>query len=305
MKVVVTGATGTIGQALVRALRERGDEVAILSRNPAKSTQTLGGEIDAHTWEKPEAEPPPASAFAGADAVVHLAGEPVDQRWSDDAKARIRDSRELGTRNLVAGMKAAGTRLKTFVSSSASGYYGPRGNEEVDESGPPADDFLADVVVRWEREARAAEEIGVRVVMLRTGIVLSREGGALGRMLAPFKAGVGGPIAGGKQYMPWIHLDDVVGAYLFALDDDSASGPINLSAPEPVTNKEFSKTLGKVLKRPAFAPVPALAIKTLYGEMSTIVTNGVRMVPAELERLGYPFRHPDLREALADATGKA
>jgi uncharacterized protein (TIGR01777 family) len=235
---------------------------------------------------------------------VHLAGEPVDQRWNDDAKDRIRGSREHGTRNLVAGMKSAGPRLKTLASASASGYYGPRGDERVDESGPPGDDFLADVVVRWEREAQAAEQLGVRVAILRTGIVLSPEGGALGRMLTPFKLGVGGPIAGGKQYMPWIHQDDVVGAYLFVLDHDDASGPLNLAAPEPVTNKEFSRTLGKVLKRPAFAPVPAAAIKTMYGEMSTIVVNGVRMVPSRLEQLGYDFRHPDLRPALAAATGK-
>jgi uncharacterized protein len=173
----------------------------------------------------------------------------------------------------------------------------------VTEDDPAGDDFLADVVVRWEREAAKAEEHGIRVAMLRTGIVLSEEGGALGRMLTPFKLGVGGPIAGGKQYMPWIHADDVVGAYLFALDHEEASGPVNLSAPEPVTNKEFSKALGKTLHRPAFAPVPALAIKTLYGEMSTIVTGGVRMVPARLQELGYEFRHPQLREALEAAVG--
>ncbi len=305
MKVVLTGATGTIGQALINALRDRGDDVAVLSRNPARSSQTLGGEIDAHTWAEPESEAPPTSAFAGADAVVHLAGEPVDQRWNDDAKQRIRNSRELGTRNLVAGMRSAGTRLKTLLSASASGYYGPRGDERVDEAGDPGDDFLADVVVRWEREAAKAEEVGLRVATMRTGIVLSPRGGALGRMLTPFKLGVGGPIAGGEQYMPWIHVDDVVGAYLFVLDNEAASGPINLAAPDPVTNKEFSKELGKVLKRPAFAPVPALAIKTLYGEMSTIVVNGVRMVPARLDELGYDFRHPELREALASATGKA
>jgi hypothetical protein len=303
VKVLVTGATGTIGQALIRELRERGDDVAVLSRNPEKAREALG--VEAHEWAAPESDPAPAGAFGGVDAVVHLAGEPVDQRWSDDAKQRIRDSRELGTRNLVAGMKQAGAQLKTLVCSSASGYYGPRGDERVDESEPAGDDFLADVVTRWEREARAAEDLGLRVAMLRTGIVLSPEGGALGRMMTPFKLGVGGPIAGGGQYMPWIHVDDVVGAYVFALDDDGASGPINLSAPEPVTNKEFSRELGKVLRRPAFAPVPALAIKTLYGEMSTIVVNGVRMVPARLEELGYTFRHPELREALAAATGKA
>ena len=301
MKVVVTGATGTIGQALVAALQQRGDDVVVLSRNPARSSQKLGGHVAAHTWSDPVNEPAPAGAFTGADAVVHLAGEPVDQRWSDESKRRIRDSRELGTRNLVAGMKSAGTQLQTLVSASASGYYGPRGNEPVDESEPAGDDFLADVVVRWEREAEAAEEIGLRVAMLRTGVVLSPEGGALGRMLTPFKLGVGGPIAGGDQYMPWVHVDDVVGAYLFALDTEAATGPINVSAPEPATNKEFSKALGKTLKRPAFAPVPGFALKLLYGEMATIVTGGVRMVPARLEELGYEFRRPDLRDALAAA----
>ena len=303
MKVAVTGATGTIGRALVRALLDRGDQVAVLSRNPDKAREALGSDVDAHEWAEPESQPAPAAALADADAVVHLAGEPVDQRWSDEAKEKIRESRELGTRNLVEGLKSAGPRLRTLVSASASGYYGPRGDEKVDESAPPGDDFLAGVVAGWEREAGAAQEHGVRVAAMRTGIVLSGEGGALGRMLTPFKLGVGGPIAGGKQYMPWVHSDDVVGAYLFALDHDEASGPVNLSAPEPVTNKEFSKALGKTLHRPAFAPVPALAIKTLYGEMAMIVTGGVRMVPKRLENLGYDFKHPDLREALEQAVG--
>jgi uncharacterized protein len=303
LKVAVTGATGTIGRALVRALVDRADDVVILSRNPRKAREALGQEVEAHEWADPEAAPAPTEAFSGVDAVVHLAGEPVDQRWSGDAKRRIRDSRVLGTRNLVAGIRTAGPRLTTLVSASASGYYGPRGDERVTEGVSPGDDFLAGVVVGWEREARAAEDDGLRVAMLRTGIVLSPQGGALGRMLTPFKLGVGGPIAGGRQYMPWVHEDDVVGAYLFALDNDGATGPINLSAPEPVTNKEFSKALGQTLHRPAFAPVPGLAVKLLFGEMSTIVTGGVRMVPAKLEDLGYEFRRPDLREALAAAAG--
>ena len=201
-------------------------------------------------------------------------------------------------------MKVAGAQLKALTAGWGEGSDGAPGGARVDESGAAGDDFLADVVVRWEREAeRASSELGVRTAMMRTGIVLSPEGGALGRMLTPFKLGVGGPIAGGKQYMPWIHVDDVVGAYLFVLDNDSASGPINLAAPEPVTNKEFSRALGKTLHRPAFAPVPAAAIKTLYGEMSTIVVNGVRMVPKRLEELGYEFQHPELGGALSAAVG--
>jgi uncharacterized protein (TIGR01777 family) len=301
LKVAVTGATGTIGRALVGALRDRGDQVAVLSRNPGRASEALGTDVDAYAWREPESQPAPADALSDADAVIHLAGEPVDQRWNDEAKKKIRESRELGTRNLVEGMKAAGPRLRTLISASASGYYGPRGDELVTEDAGPGDDFLADVVVRWEREASAAAEHGIRVALMRTGIVLSEDGGALGRMLTPFKLGVGGPIAGGRQYMPWIHEDDVVGAYLFALGNEDVSGPINLSAPEPVTNKEFSKALAKTLHRPAFAPVPALAIKTLYGEMATIVTGGVRMVPARLQELGYEFRHPRLGEALEAA----
>jgi uncharacterized protein (TIGR01777 family) len=301
LKVAVTGATGTIGKALVRALRDRGDEVVVLSRDPDRAREALGGDVEAHAWADPESQPAPAEALATVDAVVHLAGERVDQRWSDDAKRRIRDSRVLGTRNLVAGMRDAGARLQTLVSASASGYYGPRGDEPVSEQEPPGHDFLAEVVTGWEREARAAEELGVRVALMRTGVVLSPDGGALARMLTPFKLGVGGPIAGGRQYMPWIHADDVVGAYLFALDNEAASGPVNLSAPEPATNRDFSKALGRTLHRPAFAPVPGFAVGLLFGEMATIVVTGVRMVPQRLEELGYSFRQPDLQAALADA----
>jgi uncharacterized protein (TIGR01777 family) len=303
LKVAVTGASGTIGQALVAALKGRGDQVVVLTRNPASAREKLGADIEAIEWSDPTSAPAPDDAFEGVDAVVHLAGEPVDQRWSGDAKRRIESSRTDGTRNLVAGMKRAGAQLKTLVSASASGYYGPRGDEKVTESDEPGDDFLSRVVVGWEREAQKAEELGVRVAMLRTGIVLSPEGGALGKMVTPFKLGVGGPIGGGEQFMPWIHVDDVVGAYLFALDNDSVSGPVNLSAPEPVSNREFSKHLGKVLHRPSFAPVPSFAIKTLYGEMSTIVLNGVRMVPAALLAAGYAFAYPELAAALRDVVG--
>ncbi len=236
--------------------------------------------------------------------MVHLIGEPVDQRWSDDAKREIRDSRVLSTRNLVAALRDLDDRPAALVSQSASGWYGPRGDERVDESEPAAGDFLAQVCVEWEAEARAAEELGMRVALTRTGVVLSESGGALAKMLPPFKLGVGGPVAGGDQYMPWIHTDDVVGAWLFCLDHETASGPLNFSAPEPVTNKELSKTLGKVLGRPAIAPVPAFAIKALYGEMSSIVTTGVRAVPKALQDLGYDFKRADVEAALRSATGK-
>ena len=306
MKVTVTGATGTLGRAVVEALRDRGDEVTALSRDAAGARQKLGEGVQALEWKAPKSEAPPAEALAGQDAVVHLLGEPVAQRWNERAKNEIRDSRVLATRNLVAAMRDLGeaARPSVLVSQSATGWYGPRGDERVEESEPAAGDFLARVCVEWEAEAQEAEELGLRVALTRTGVVLSEDGGALEKMLPPFKLGVGGPVAGGDQYVPWVHTDDIVGALLFCLDTEAASGPLNLTAPEPATNSELSKALGRVLHRPAFAPVPGLAVKALYGEMASIVTTGVRAVPARLQELGYEFRQPDLERALRAATGR-
>jgi uncharacterized protein len=302
MRVAVTGATGVIGSALVEALRERGDEPVALSRNAERAKEKLG--VDAYEWTAPKAETAPLDALRGSDAVVNLLGETIAQRWSEDTKREIRDSRVLTTRNLVAALRELpeGERPRVLVSQSASGWYGARGEERLDEAEPAGADFLAQVTVDWEAEADRAEELGVRVVLPRTGVVLSESGGALEKMLPFFKLGIGGPVAGGRQYVPWVHLDDVVGGFLFALDNDALRGPVNLTAPEPVTNKELSRTLGRVLHRPAFAPVPALAVKTLYGEMASIVTTGARAVPARLLELGYEFRRPDLEEALREAT---
>jgi uncharacterized protein len=302
VRVAVTGATGTIGSALVSELRERGDEVTALSRDPERASASLG--VPAERWGDPSHERPPAAALSGHDAVVHLIGETIAQRWSDAAKREIRESRVLGTRNLVAGLRALpeSERPRVLVSQSGAGFYGARGDERLDEGAPAGDDFVAQMVVDWEAEANAAAELGLRVATTRTGPVLS-EGGALGKMLPFFKLGLGGPVAGGRQYFPWVHLDDVVGAQLFALETDAAGGPLNVTAPEPVTNKEFSSALGRVLHRPAFAPVPGLALKALYGEMAMIVTTGQRAVPARLTELGYAFRRPELEDALREATG--
>jgi uncharacterized protein (TIGR01777 family) len=295
-KIAVTGATGRIGTRLVKTLIERGDDVCVLSRNPERASERLG--VEAFAWE-PKGDGAPAEALAGRDAVIHLAGEDVGQRWSDDVKTEIAASREKGTRNLITGIFAATPRPPVLIGASASGYYGPRGDELVDESGAPGSDWLAEVCVRWEQQTDAAA-LGARVVKVRTGIVLDAGGGALAKMLPPFKAGLGGSIGTGKQYMPWIHLDDLVGIYLAALDNATFSGAINASAPGPVTNKEFGKALGKALHRPAMAPVPAFVIKGMYGAMSQIVLTGVRMIPGRAGELGYEFRHPDLDEALAD-----
>jgi uncharacterized protein len=298
MRVVVTGATGMIGRALVRALRERDDDVAVLSRDSQRASRQLG--VKAFSWQ-PAHGPPPAEALEGREGVINLLGEPIAQRWTDSARQRIFASRELGTRNLVAGLRESGPRMRVLVSQSGVGWYGPHGDERLDESAPSGDDFEAQVVVAWEREAQRAEDLGLRVVRTRTGVVLSGSGGALEKMLPPFKLGVGGPVAGGRQYLSWVHLDDVVRAMLFCLDNKEASGPINLTAPEPVTNSELSKALGRVLHRPAFMPVPALAVKLLYGEMSSIVTTGKRAIPKRLTELGYEFEYTDVEAALRAA----
>jgi uncharacterized protein (TIGR01777 family) len=296
MRITLTGATGLIGGRLVAALQERGDEVTVLTRNPSK----VGAGVEAHAWD-PDAGPAPAAALDGRDAVIHLAGEKVDQRWSDDAKRRIHDSREQGTSRLVDGLRATTERPGTLVSASAVGYYGPHGDEPVPEDTPPGDDFLSRVCVTWEAEAGKAGELGVRVVHVRTGVVLDKGGGALSKMLPFFKLAVGGPVAGGRQYMPWIHSDDVVGIYLKALDDGRWSGAVNATAPEPVTNAAFSKALGRALHRPAFLPVPAFAIRVLYGEMAEIVVEGQNAVPQRTMELGYRHQHPDLHQALRSA----
>jgi uncharacterized protein len=302
MRVAVTGATGVIGRALVRELRARGDEPTALSRNARRAAEALG--VEAAEWKGPKDEPPPLDALRGRDAVVNLLGENIAQRWSDEAKREIRDSRIPPTRRLVAALAELpeAERPRTLISQSASGWYGARGDERLAESEPAGGDFLARMTVDWEAEAGKAEEQGVRVVTTRTGVVLAGSGGALEKMLPFFKLGIGGPVAGGRQYMPWVHLEDVVGAIVFCLGGDAARGPVNVTAPEPVTNKELSTTLGRVLRRPAFAPVPALAVKILYGEMASIVTTGQRAVPARLRELGYEFRRPDLEDALRDAT---
>jgi uncharacterized protein (TIGR01777 family) len=274
MRVTITGASGLIGSKLADALTQRGDEVIPVSlRKP--------GPIEL------------------GDVVVHLAGENVAQRWTDESRKRIEQSRVDGTRRVVTAINEAATKPQALISSSAVGYYGSRGDEKLDESTPPGDDFLARVCVKWEQEAQQAQ---TRVVRVRTGVVLDKSGGALGKMLLPFKLGVGGPVAGGDQYMPWIHLDDVVGIYLAAIDDARWTGPVNATAPEPVTNKEFSRALGRALHRPAVAPIPGFAIRTLYGDMAEIVTEGQRAVPKRTLELGYRFRYTDLDEALKKAT---
>jgi uncharacterized protein len=315
MRVTVTGATGLIGPQVVTALRARGDDVTVLSRDPQRARSRLEastrppaalnsfpGPIEAARWD-PVREPAPVAALAGRDAVVHLAGESVAQRWTVKAMRTIRESRVIGTRHLVQGLAALGEdeRPPVLIGGSAIGYYGAHGDEPIDEEAPCGVDFLAQTCNAWETETVAAERLGVRVVRVRTGVVLHRDGGALAKMLTPFKLGVGGPVAGGRQYISWIHPDDLVGIVLEAIDTNAWRGPVNATAPQPERNRDFSKALGRVLHRPSLLPVPGVALGLLYGEMAQIVTTGARVLPARALVLGYEFRYPRLEPALQAA----
>jgi len=311
MRITVTGATGLIGRALLAALAAQGAQVTVLTRDPERARATLGGDDEddgaaaplALPWQL-EAEPAPVEALSGRDAVVHLAGETVAQRWSERAKRAIRDSRVLGTSNLIAGLERADPRPGVLVCSSAVGYYGPHGEEPLDEDAPAGGDFLAQACAAWEQAAAGAVALGMRVVQLRTGVVLDAGGGALGKMLPAFRLGVGGPVASGRQYISWIHRDDVVGMTLAALADERWRGAVNATAPEPVCNRDFARALGRALGRPALLPVPALALRLLYGDMAEIVTTGARAMPAKALVLGYQFRQPQLEQALRAALGR-
>ena len=303
MRVVLTGATGMIGRALTRALSDGGDQVVALVRNESRGRELLGAGVDVRPWPDPAA-PVPEAAIAGADAVVNLVGEPLAQRWSEQTKTRIRDSRVLGTRSLVEALRMLPDeqRPRTLVSQSAVGYYGARDQQPVDEGAPAGSDFLAGVVAAWEQEALAGSS-SMRVAVTRTGVVLSTDGGALAKMLPFVRLGVGGPVGGGRQYLAWVHLTDAVEAIRFCLQHEPAQGPLNVTAPNAVTNAEFSRALGRALHRPAVLPVPAAALRLLYGEMAQTVLAGQNVIPARLSELGYVFRYPEIDPALHDLLG--
>lgn len=301
MKVVVTGGTGFIGRALVALLLAKDAEVAVLSRSvagrvPAGAQGVVwGGEADTG-WRK---------VLEGADAVVHLAGESIAaRRWSPEQKKRIRDSRVLGTRALVDALAQCRHRPRVLVSSSAVGYYGPRGDEEVDEADGPGRDFLSGVCVAWEQEAARAEKLGIRVVFLRNGLVLEKDGGALPRMLLPFRFFVGGPVGSGRQWMSWIHREDVVRLIHFVMERDEVEGPVNAVVPNPVTNRRFSRILGRVMGRPALFPVPAPVLRLAFGEMAeALLLTGQRVIPVRALEAGFRFQYPELEPALRAVLG--
>lgn len=295
LRALVTGATGFVGRRLV----ERLERPRILGRDLERARLQLGGDVDAFVWKDPHRERPPAAAFEGVDVVFHLAGEPVaGGRWTAERKEAIHESRRLGTRHLVEAMAAASPTPPVLVSSSAIGYYGDRGSRLLDETSANASDFLGTVCRDWEIEALKARAHGVRVACLRIGIVLGDGGGALDKMVLPFRLGVGGRLGSGRQWMSWIHLDDVVGLLLHAATDERLSGPVNATAPGPVSNREFTRTLGRVLGRPTLLPAPALGLRLALGEFSEVLLGGQRVRPRVAEETGYEFRHPALEGAL-------
>jgi hypothetical protein len=300
MKVVVAGGTGLIGRNLVRSLVTAGHHVTVLSRN---SRAYIEGATSLERWDG-RTHGPWAKVIDGSDAVINLAGESIGaKRWSTTRKDQIRDSRIGATRAIVDAISAAGSRPSVLVNASGAGYYGDVMQEEVTESHPPGNDFLARLCVEWEREARAAETLGTRVVLARSGVVLHRDALALKRLSLPFKLFVGGALGAGKQYFPWIHLDDEIGAIMFALGNDRIAGPMNAASPQPVTMKEFCAELGKVLHRPSWAPVPAALLRLVLGEMSNMVLTGQGIVPGKLLDAGFVFRYPDAGDALAAVFG--
>lgn len=299
MRVLVTGASGLIGTRLCEALLARGDEVVGLSRNPEQARLSRPG-VTWHAWE-PTLERPAAAAFEGVEGVVNLVGERIDQRWTDEAKTKIMETRRAGTHNLVGAIAGLEQRPRVLVSQSGVGHYGDRGDAVVTESDGPGESFDARVTVEWEKAAHEVEGAGVRLVIVRTGQVLDAGGGMLGELLTPFKLGVGGPLAGGSQYVAWIHAEDEVGILLWALDNDAVEGVVNAAAPNPATNREFSKALGRAVGRPAIAPIPGFVLDLKFGrEFGAVLRGGQRVIPQRTQDLGYEFRHPDLDEALAD-----
>jgi len=295
MKVLITGASGLIGTALQPRLRAKGHDALLASRSEPKDDSWI-------QWD-PENGFADPSKLEGIDAVVHLAGETVSGlRWTDEKKKAIRNSRVVGTRSVVDAISELETRPRVLVSASAIGFYGDRGDEVLTETSKSGKTFLAEVSREWEAESRRAEDSGVRTVLLRTGIVLSKDGGALGTMLMPFKLGLGGVVGDGKQWMSWVSLDDHVDVIVFALENDNVRGAVNSVSPDPVTNEEFTKVMGEVLYRPTFIPVPEFAVHMMFGEMGeALLLDSTRVIPKRLTDLGYKFKFPDLKKAIENA----
>lgn len=299
-RVGVTGASGFIGTALVGALIKRGDAVLAFTRRPQSAQIPTGADVRQLDLMSSASATENIKAFEGLDAVVHLAGEPLTGRWTSEKKRKIHDSRQISTRNLVAAMRACGKPPLALVCASGAGYYGSRGDEPLTESSPRGHDYLSQVCVDWELEAATAAEFGVRVVLMRQGPLMGRGGGALQAMLPPFRFGAGGPLGSGAQWWPWIHLDDAIAMYLFAIDREDLNGPLNVASPDLATNARFSQALGYALRRPSLAFAPGPALKILLGEFAESLLGSQLMLPAKAQDLGFAWRHESLDQALLD-----
>jgi uncharacterized protein len=299
-RIVLTGGTGLIGRHLYRELRGRGDDVTVLARNPERAARMFPDAALVQLWA-PGVAGAWRQSMDGADAVIHLAGEPLDgERWSDPYKRRLRESRIIGTREIADAVLAAVRPPAVFLSASAVGYYGDTAEATVEESAPAGADFLASLCVDWEAEARRVSATGARLVILRNGVVLAGDGGALEKLLTPFRMFAGGPVGSGAQWMSWIHIADTVGIILHALDRADLSGAVNAVAPEPVRNRDFAVALGRALRRPAGLQVPSFLLRLAVGEMSDVLLGGQRAIPRRVLDSGYVFRHQDLAAALRD-----
>jgi len=299
MRIIITGGTGLIGGALAASLTNDGHEVILLSRVPERATWLPSG-ARAERWDGRTATGWGPLAD-GADAIVNLAGEGIASgRWTEERKRRIRESRVNAGQAVVEAVKAAARKPGVIIQSSAVGYYGVHGDEEITESTPAGNDYLAQIAVAWENSTAPVETLGVRRAVIRTGVVLSKKSGALPQMLLPFKLFVGGPLGSGKQWLPWIHIADQVSAIRFLIENRRASGAFNLCAPNPLTNAEFGRVVGRVMGRPAFMPTPAFALRLAFGEMATVLLDGQRQLPKRLIELGFAFRFPSAQAALRD-----
>lgn len=294
MKILITGASGLIGGKLLTVLKAKGHEVLKLSRSKAENPDEV--QWDAYAGFRDEE----LAKLENLDAVIHLAGDNVaSESWSEKKKRSIRDSRVKGTRTLVDALRQVENPPKIFISASAIGFYGNRGDEVLTEASAKGEGFFPEVCEEWEAAGDQAREFGARVVHPRIGVVLSKDGGALEKMLTPFKFGVGGTVGSGDQWMSWIAIDDLISILVFALENDDLSGPVNATAPQPATNEEFTDTLGQVLHRPTIIPVPAFGIKLLFGEMGeTLLLEGCRVLPEKLQKAGFEFEYPELENAL-------
>ena len=296
MKILITGATGFVGGRLCQKLNEAGHILTALSRNAVSAERRVPSLKGAFSWS-PLTSPPPREAFSDVDAVIHLAGEIIAGRWTTTKKQAIRDSRVLGTRHLVDGIEGLESKPKVLISASAMGYYGDRAEEILTEDSPSGTDFTADLGRAWEGEAARAESLGLRVVKLRSSLVMGLGGGSLGTLLPLFKFGLGGPLGSGRQWWSWVHIDDYVGLVTYALENE-ISGPLNVSSPHPVRQKEFARILGRVLNRPAFFPAPSFALKVVLGEFASELLGSKRLLPKRVEEVGYSFLFPELEPAL-------